>query len=172
VSEAAIAAVFRLVRTQIKEIETARLARLKEAPEQGSHPMVLLLARVFGIGIQTADLLVQEILSRNLRDRRAVARFGGLTGAPNDSGNRRREKGLAKGGNAEIRRSLIQLAWRFLLFQPDSALTRWFRARTADGRADTRKTMIVALARKLLIALWRLVNTGEVSKGLIMRPAA
>ena len=67
---------------------------------------------------------------------------------------------------------MIQLAWRFLRFQKDSALAQWFHARTADGRGSTRKTMIVALARKLLIALWRLAMTGEVSEGIVLRPAS
>ena len=67
---------------------------------------------------------------------------------------------------------MIQLAWRFLRFQKDSDLAQWFRARTADGRGSTRKTMIVALARKLLIALWRLATTGEVSDGIVLRPAS
>jgi transposase len=67
---------------------------------------------------------------------------------------------------------MIQLAWRFLRFQKDSALARWFHARTADGRSSTRKTMVVALARKLLIALWRLVTTGEVPQGVLLRPAS
>src|ERR1700681_4872044 len=123
--------------------------------------MVRMLASIIGVGVETADMLVQEILSRNLRDRRAVARYAGLTGSPDESGVKRREKGLAKAGNARVRRGLIQLAWRFLRFQKDSALARWYQARTADHRAGTRKTMIVALARKLLIALWRLVTTGE-----------
>ena len=106
-----------------------------------------------------------------MRDRRAVARYAGLTGAPDESGARRRENGLAKAGNARVRRSMIQLAWRFLMFQKDSALARWYRARTADARGTTRKTMIVALARKLLIALWRLVTTGEVPQGVVLRAA-
>ena len=76
--------------------------------------MVRLIARVIGVGIETADMLVHEILSRQLRDRRAVARYAGLTGAPDESGNKRREKGLAKAGNARVRRGMIQLAWRFL----------------------------------------------------------
>ena len=126
--------------------------------------MVRLLARVVGIGIETADMLVQEVLSRNLRDRRAVARYAGLTGSPDESGAKRREKGLARAGNARVRRGMIQLAWRFLMFQKDSALARWYRARTEDARG-TRKTMIVALARKLLIALWRLVHDGVVPGG-------
>ena len=66
---------------------------------------------------------------------------------------------------------MIQLAWRFLLFEKNSALARWDQARTADRRAATRKTMIVALARKLLIALWRFVTTGETLEGVILRPA-
>ncbi len=133
--------------------------------------MIRLLARVVGVGIETADMLVQEVLSRNLRDRRAVARYAGLTGAPDESGAKRREKGLAKAGNARVRRGMIQLAWRFLLFQKDSASSRWYRTRTADARGGTRKTLIVAMARKLLIALWRLVTTGAVPEGVALRPA-
>src|SRR3954470_956574 len=105
------------VATQLREIEDARRARLELRPDQGPHAMVRLLARVIGIGVETADRLVHEILARNLRDRRAVARYAGLTGAPDESGSRRREKGLAKAGNARVRRGRVQLAWRFLLFQ-------------------------------------------------------
>ena len=134
--------------------------------------MVRRLVRVVGIGTETADMLVNEVLSRPMRDRRAVARYAGLTGAPDESGATRREQGLAKAGNARIRRGMIPLAWRFLRFQKNSALARWYQARTADRRAGTRKTMIVALARKLLIALWRFVTTGETLEGVVLRPAA
>jgi len=133
--------------------------------------MVLLLAKVMGIGVETADMLVHEVLSRSLRDQRAVARYGGMTGAPDESGGKRRDKGLARAGNARVRRGMIQLAWRWLMFQKNSALTHWYRARTANARRDIRKTMIVALARKLLIALWRYVTTGEVPAGAVLRPA-
>ena len=160
----------RLVRDQVRQIESARLDRLEHAPGEGAHAMVRLLARVMGIGIETADMLVQEVLSRNMRDRRAVARYAGLTGSPDESGRKRREKGLARSGNARVRRGMIQLAWRFLMFQKDSALAQWFRARTENGRG-TRKLMIVALARKLLIALWRLVREGVVPDGVVLRPA-
>ena len=95
-----------------------------------------------------------------------------MTGAPDESGAKRREKGLARAGNARVRRGMIQLAWRFLMFQKDSALAQWYRRQTTDRRGTTRKTMIVALARKLLIALWRLVTTGEVPEGVVLRPAA
>jgi transposase len=161
-----------VVREQIAAIEQARLQRLERAPDSGPHAMVRLLARVLGIGIETADMLVREILSRNLRDRRAVARYAGLTGSPDESGSKRREKGLTRAGNARVRRGLIQLAWRFLMFQKTSALSQWYRARTQGANPARRKSMIVALARKLLIALWRLVTTGEVPQGVVLRPAA
>src|SRR6202022_831571 len=157
--------------SQIREIEEARQKRLEQQPETGPHAMVRLLARIVGVGVETADMLVHEVLSRPKRVRRAVARYAGLTGAPDESGARRREQGLARTGNARVRRGMIQLAWRFLLFQKESALALWYRARTADSRLGTRKTMIVALARKLVIALWRLVTTGDTLEGVILRPA-
>src|SRR3984893_11386483 len=144
--------------SQIKEIEDARQKRLEQQPETGPHAMVRHLARVVGVGVETADMLVHEVLSRPMRDRKAVARYAGLTGSPDESGAKRREQGLARAGNARVRRGMIQLAWRFLRFQKESALARWYQARTADSRVGTRKTMIVALARKLLIALWRFVS--------------
>ena len=114
-------------------------------------------------------MLVKVILSRNLRDRRAVA-LGGLTGSPDESGKTRREKGLARSGNARVRRGMIQLAWRFLNFKKVSALAKWFEARTKNARG-WRKKMIVALARKLLIALWHFVRDGVVPEGVVLRPA-
>jgi len=159
------------VEDQIREIEAARLERLNQAPDERSHAMVRLLARIIGVGIETADMLVREVLSRNLRDRRAVARYGGLTGAPDESGSKRREKGLARAGNARVRRAMIQLAWRFLMFQKESALAQWYRGRTADGRQGTRKSLIVAMARKLLIQLWHFVTNGQALVGVEMRPA-
>jgi transposase len=159
-----------VVREQIDGIERARLARLEYAPAAGPHAMVRLLARVVGVGVETADMLVQEVLSRNLRDRRAVARYVGLTGSPDESGKRRREKGLAKAGNPRARRGLIQLAWRFLRFQSGSALAQWYRARTDGPKGARKTTMIVALARKLLIALWRMVTIGDIPVGVALRP--
>jgi transposase len=164
----------RIVREQIRAIEHERLRKLASAPagEKGSHAMVRLIARVLGVGVETADMLVNEVLARHLRDRKAVARYAGLTGSPDESGRCRRERGLARAGNARVRCGMIQLAWRFLRFQKDSALAQWFHARTADERSSTRKTMIVALARKLLIALWQLVTTGETPRGVVLRPAS
>jgi transposase len=160
-----------LVRAQIKAIEAARLERLKQAPSAGTHPMILMLAKVTGLGVETADMLVHEVLARGLRDQRAVGRYGGLTGSPDESGSHSREQGLAKAGNRRVRRGMLQLAWRWLMFQKDSALAQWYRARTADGRPGIRKTMIVALARKLLIALWRYVNEGVLPEGVVLKAA-
>jgi transposase len=161
-----------VLREQIEEIERARLQALQQAANSGPHAMVRLLARIVGVGIETADMLVHEVLTRNLRDRRAVARYVGLTGTPDESGSKRREKGLAKSGNSRVRRGLIQLAWRFLRFQKNSALARWYRARTEGPKGARKTTMIVALARKLLIALWRMARTGVVPVGVELRQLA
>ena len=110
------------VTRQIKEIEEARQKRLEQEPESGPHAMVRHLARVVGVGVETADMLVHEVLSRPMRDRKAVARYAGLTGSPDEGGAKRREQGLARAGNARVRRGMIQLAWRFLRFQKESAL--------------------------------------------------
>jgi transposase len=160
-----------VLREQIVAIEKARLERIANAPDNEPHAMIRLLARVLGLGIETADMLVNEVMTRHLRDRRAVARYAGITGSPDESGSRRREKGLAKAGNARVRRGMIQLAWRWLLFQKESALTLWFKARV-EGAPGLRKKMVVALARKLLIALWRMATIGEIPQGVVLRPAA
>jgi transposase len=157
-----------VLREQIAAIEKARAERLDAAPERGPHPMIRLLARVVGVGLETAEMLVTEVMTR---DRRAVARYAGITGSPDESGTRRREKGLARAGNARVRRGMIQLAWRWLRFQKESALPLWFQARVA-GAPALRKKMIVALARKLLIALWQLTTSGIVPDGVMLRPAA
>ncbi len=161
-----------MVRAQIEAIAQIRLQRLEQAPQDGAHAMVRMLANIIGVGVETADMLVREILAKELRDRRALARYAGLTGSPNESGSKRREKGLAKSGNARVRRGLIQLAWRFLRFQKDSALAQWYRTRTEGAKSARKTSLIVALARKLLIALWRLVTIGEVPQGIVLRQAA
>lgn len=159
----------RLVREQIAEIEKARLAKLAERPEAKPNILVRLLSRVIGLGVETADMLAHEVLLRNLRDRRALARYAGLTGSPHESGSKRREKGLARSGNPRVRRGMVELAWRFLRYQPESELACWYHQRTAKQRG-ARKLMIVALARKLLIALWRMATTGVVPRNWVLRP--
>jgi transposase len=163
----------RLTEAQIADIERERRDRLeaRATADSKADAMVRNLARVVGLGIETADMLVHEIMVRDLRDRRAVARYAGLTGSPDESGSRRRERGLSRAGNARVRRGMVHLAWRFLVFQKESALVHWFRQRTADGRVRTKMAMVVALARKLLIALWRMAHTGAVPEGVRLRPA-
>lgn len=123
--------------------------------------MVFLLVRIIDFGVETAEQLVSEILSRNLRNRKAVARYAGLTGSPDESGARR-QKGLSRSGNGRVRGILIQVSWRLLQFQPGSELVLWFNKRTA-GAKGSRKPMIVAL--------WRHANTGMVPNGFKLRPA-
>lgn len=162
----------RFIEEQIREIERERHERAEE-PVASACPRARMrqsLTRVVGIGTETADMLVNEVLARDFRDRRGLARYAGLTGLPDESGARRRERGLARAGNARVRTAMVQLAWRFLVFQKESALVEWYRARTTEGRGRTRLTMIVALARKLLVALWRMTTTGEVPAGVRLRP--
>lgn len=160
----------RFLNAQIREIESARQKQLEQSPSRGANQHVLQLARIRGLGMDTADMLVHEAFSRDLRDQRAVARYAGLTGSPDESGSRRREQGLAKAGNSRVRHGMIQFAWRFLIHQPDSALAQWYQAGVAKGKRKT--TMIVALARKLLIALWRFVATGDVPRDVVLYPSA
>ena len=98
---------FRILKEQIKAIEQTRLERLQRDPAEKFNAMVFLLARIIGPGVETAEQLVHEILSRNLRDRKAVARYAGLTGSPDESGSKRREKGLSRSGNGRVRKILI-----------------------------------------------------------------
>ena len=156
----------RLASDQIKEIEAERDQVVTVARPDRAERMIQMLVRIVGLGVETATVLVREVLCRSFRDRRALASYAGLTGTPFHSGGLRREQGIDRAGNARARRILVQLAWRWLRFQPDSALSRWFDARTGGARGRIRKVMIVALARKLLIALWRYVETGEVPRGV------
>src|SRR6478672_3018247 len=161
----------RIIKEQIKAIEQARLQQFAQKPEALANRMIYLLVRIYGLGLETADLLVHELLSRTLRDRKAVARYAGLTGPPDESGSKRREKGLSRSGNARVRKIMIQLAWRMVKFQPDSALVQWFKQRTENAKGS-RKPMIVALARKLIIALWRYANDGVIPEGFRLHSAA
>jgi transposase len=161
----------RVIKEQIKAIEQTRLQRLQRDPTDKMNAMVFLLVGIIGFGVETAEQLVHEILFRDLRDRKAVARYAGLTGSPDESGSKRREKGLSRSGNARVRTILIQLSWRLLKLQPGSELALWYKKRTTDAKGS-RKPMIVAFARKLIIALWRYVNTGLLPEGFELKPAA
>jgi transposase len=167
-----------LVRRQVKAVEVDCAARVAGARHERQPSadarawgMVQQLERLVGVGASTATTLVAEVFVRRFSDRRALARFVGLTGTPDESGSRRRDRGLMKAGSARVRHVMIQLAWRLLYHQPDAALVRWYRQRVDKANSAGRKTFIVALARKLLIAMWRFVNQGELPTGMLLAGA-
>jgi transposase len=160
----------RLIREQVLQIEKMRAEKIAERPAAKPNLLVQLLTRVVGLGVETADMLVHEVMLRSVRDRRALARYAGLTGSPHESGSMRREKGMSRSGNPRVRRGMVEFAWRFLRYQPTSDLACWYHQRTGMQR-NARKPMIIALARKLLIALWRMTLTGEAPQGWTLRPA-
>jgi len=155
-----------LLSAQLKEIEAAREQAMLADEADEAIQRIRLLTALVGLGLATSTALVREVFARSFRDRKALAGFCGLTGTPFNSGGREREQGISKRGNPRIRRLLIQLAWRWLRHQPDSALSLWFVERVGDIKGRVRKIAIVALARKLLVALWRHVETGEVPAGV------
>jgi len=155
----------RLLSEQLREIELAREQAAMAAEPDRAVQQIQMLAYLRGLGLATASGLAREVFCRSFADRKAIAGFVGLTGTPFNSGGMQREQGISKNGNPRVRRLLMQLAWRWLRFQPDSALSRWFVERTGGAKGRLRKIMIVALARKLLVALWRYVETGELPPG-------
>jgi transposase len=163
-----------LVLKLIDQVEAARDAVLKkDAPADEAEKMIRSLTDLRSIGPDFATLLVREAFVRQFRDRRALAGYVGLGGTPFSSGGSEREQGIGKDGNRRVRAAMVELAWTWLRWQPDSALSLWFRARVgATGGGRIRKIMIVALARKLLVALWRYVKDGVIPDGAIMKAAA
>jgi transposase len=110
------------------------------------------------------------VLCRDFRDRRSIAAFAGLTPSPYSSGRLQHEQGISKAGNAIVRARLVQLAWRWVRFQNGSAITEWFVARTNGNSKRSRRVAIIAVARKLLVALWRYATQGLVPTGAKLRP--
>ena len=165
-----------LVMTQIADLETERdtalqaeqaaSARAKEPTEPSSNGTSGgQLLRLRGIGPEIASVLSLEAFYRSFDNRREVASYAGLAPSPWKSGGVDVEQGISKAGNARVRRTMIQLAWLWLRHQPGSALSRWFHERTGDRRGKIRRIAIVAVARKLLVALWRYVTQGLVPEG-------
>jgi transposase len=160
-----------LVLQQIRVLEEARDAVVARdaVPRGEADSLVRRLAGVKGIGPELATLLAWEAFVRPFRDRRALAAYAGLTGTPFDSGDKRREQGIGKAGNRRLRAALVELAWLWLRYQPQSALAAWFRSRTGSVGGRMRKVMIVALARKLLVALWRFCRDGVLPEGAVLK---
>jgi transposase len=120
------------------------------------------LLRLRGIGPELATVPQMEVFYRHFASRRDVAAYAGLAPSPFASGGRQREQGIAKAGNPRARKALVELAWLWLRHQPESALARWFHGRVGAAGGRVRRIAIVALARRLLVALWRYVETGVV----------
>lgn len=160
-----------LLSEQMAEIEAARLQVVAVRDPDRIERMIQMLVRIVGLGVETATTLVHEVLSRQFRDRRALAAFVGLTGTPFNSGGMTREQGISKNGNPRVRRMVTQLMWRWIMYQPESALTRWFNERTGGAKGRMKKIMAIALARKLLVALWRYVETGVIPEGVRLASA-
>ena len=156
---------------QIRVLEEARdvVVAQDAVPRSEAEGLVRRLVGVKGIGPELATLLAWEAFVRPFRDRRALAAYAGLTGTPFDSGDKRREQGIGKAGNRRLRAALVELAWLWLRYQPQSALAAWFRSRTGSVGGRMRKVMIVALARKLLVALWRFCRYGVLPEGAALK---
>lgn len=161
-----------LVLTQIAQLERERDAVVEETVNDETGRMIQQLCRLRGIGVQSATVLVREAFVRHFANGKALGSYAGLTATPYNSGGVEREQGIGKAGNRRLRTTMVELAWLWLRYQPAAAQVAWFRERTGQTGRRLRKVMIVALARRLLIALWRFVVDGVVPQGAIMKPAA
>lgn len=159
-----------LLLEQIKAVEAERDTRLTAPMVDALAPTAVLL-HLKGIGPEFAAVLHAEGLFRHFDNRRQVAAYAGLAPSPWRSGSIDREQGVSKAGNPRLRTTLIQLAWLWLRHQPASNLARWFHERVARNGGRLRKSMIVALARKLLVALWKYATAGVIIEGAAMKPA-
>jgi transposase len=160
-----------LVHRQIKALEAENVAAHR-APTAGSvEAKAVQLAQLKSLGPQIAQVLANEVFYRDFKNRRQVGSCFGLTDTPFDSGESRRQQGISKAGNHRARTAAIELSWLWLKHQPESELSRWFRERVGDRKGRIRKIAIVALARKLMVALWRYLETGLVPTGAVMRPS-
>ncbi|WFU74212.1 IS110 family transposase [Bradyrhizobium sp. CB2312] len=153
---------------QLKAVEAERNALLAE--ERQSAREVGLLSKVVGVGPEFAAVLWGEGLFRHFDNRRQVAAYAGLAPTPWQSGSIDREQGIGKSGNRRLRSTLLEMAWLWLRHQPGSTLSRWFNQRVAQNGGRFKKVMITALARKLIVALWKYVSAGVVIEGAVVRP--
>ena len=161
----------RLVEAQRRALENTRKSRLRQA-DTASVQRVVQLMGLRAIGPNCAWLLVMEFFAwREFRNRRQLGACAGLTGTPYDSGASKRDQGISKAGNRRVRTMMIEIAWLWLRYQPNSKLSRWFRERFAGGGARMRRVGIVALARRLLVALWRYVEDGMLPEGAELKAA-
>jgi transposase len=160
-----------LIVGQIAAVEAERDALIETERAASPDAAPAMLVRLKGVGEELAASLWAEALFKSFDNRRQLAAYAGLAATPWKSGKIDHEQGIAKSGNPRLRHSLVQLAWLWLQHQPKSALSLWFAQRVGQQRGPIRKVMIIALARKLLVALWKYVNTGEVPEGAVFKSA-
>jgi transposase len=159
----------KLVKDQIRALEAAR----RQEIEDGKQPLVKQLVQLRAIGPKGAWVLVKELFGwREFANRRELAGCVGLAPTPYASGDSEIEQGISKAGNRRVRAMLVEQAWKWLQLQPDSALTQWFNRRFASGGKRMRRVGIVALARRVVIALWRYLKHGEIPAGAVLKPVA
>ena len=161
-----------LVLTQIAELERERDAVVETEASDGASKMIQQLTALRGIGVQSATVLVREAFVRRFANGKALGSYAGLASSPYSSGGIDREQGIGKAGNRRVRTVMVELAWLWTRYQPGAAQVCWFRERVASTGRRVRKIMVVALARKLLIALWRFVIDGVLPEGAVLKPAA
>jgi transposase len=159
-----------LVLEMIAALEAERDAiAAAPAPAHPNRHKIQALARLKGIGPEFATVLVGEVFHRAFDNRRQVASYVGLAPSPFRSGGLAREQGISKAGNPKARTTMIELAWMWLRHQPESALSRWFQQRVGAAKGRLRRIAAAALARKLLLALWRYLETGLVPDGAVLK---
>jgi transposase len=156
----------------ICEVEAERADAQAAAVDEAATRKIMALQRVRGIGTNFAAVLVHEVFYRSFANRRQLGSYVGIAPMPYQSGGMDRDRSISRAGNPRARTTLIQLAWLWLRYQPDSALAKWFRERVGALQGRTRRIAILAMARKLLIALWRYVETGVMPDGVQLSPAA
>lgn len=163
---------YKIVNEQVKQIEREQKERVATA-QDGSLALVGRLLQLKGVGWVSSWILVMEFFSwRNFKNRKQLAACAGLTPTPYSSGDDQRDQGISKAGSRRIRSLMVEIAWLWLRYQPQSELSRWYLKRFAHGGKRMRRIGIVALARKLLIALWRYVEQGELPDGAELKAAA
>ncbi len=160
-----------LLNQQLKALEGSSRAELRAAQPGSREAKSVMLAQLKGIAMVGGQGLVNEVFYRSFDNRRQVGSYIGLTGTPYNSGASVRDQGISKAGNRRARELAIELAWLWIRHQPGSDLTRWFHERVRDLKGRPRRVAIVAVARKLMVALWRYLETGVVPTGAVLRPS-
>jgi transposase len=162
-----------LVEAQIREVKAKQVKQLRAEQQNAELKKVRRLQQLIGIGLGSSWIFVMELFGwRHFQNRRQVAGAVGLQPTPYNSGDSQREQGISRAGNRRIRKLLIEIAWAWLRFQTDSKLSRWYQQRFANAGARMRRIGIVAMARRLVIDLWRYLESGTVPEGARLRPAA